>query len=312
MLLTAHILPSSLALKRIDEVRPGDIRAFVAELDAKRRGDGPRKLGPCRINMARDRLYAIFSEAQSDGLVADNPVRHVRRLAEPTPEVDPFTLEEVARILAQARDQERAVFTLLLLTGMRPGEALGLRWDDVDFERNEVRVRRTLSRYGLGAPKTRGSVREVEMLPLVRETLLEQRARSMLAGGFVFVNERGGPLDETNLRERIWRRLLSRAGLRYRPLYHCRHTYATLELANLEHPLFVSRQLGHSTPETTFRRYARFMKRVPGTGRLAERLAKAELGQKRPARGRRGGTRQRENQRICSKNWWSGRRGSNP
>jgi integrase len=236
LLLTAHILPSALARNRLDEVKPSDIRAFIAELDAKRSRTGDKKLGPRRINMARDRLYTMFSEAQADGLIGDNPVRHVRRLNEPMPDVDPFTLEEVQTILSEARGQERAVLTVLLLTGMRPGEALGLRWDDLDFERNQIRVRRTLSRYGTGAPKTRGSVRDVEMLPPVCSEFLAQRARSMLKSDFVFVNERGGPLDETNLRERTWRRVLRRAGLRYRPLYHCRHTYATLELVNLEHP----------------------------------------------------------------------------
>jgi integrase len=281
LLLTAHILPSTLALKQIDQVKPGDIRAFIAELDAKRTRAGDKKVGPRRINMARDRLYTMLSEAQADGLISDNPVRHVKRLEEPTPDVDPFTLEEVKTILREAQGQERAVFTALLFTGMRPGEVLALRWDDLDFGRNQIRVRKTLSRYGVGPPKTRGSMRDVEMLPPVRTELLAQRARSMmLKAGFVFVNGRGRPLDETSLRERGWRKLLRRAGLRYRPLYHCRHTYATLELENCESPLFVARQLGHSTPETTFRRYARFMKRVARTGQLVDRLSKAEFRQK--------------------------------
>jgi integrase len=283
LLLSAHILSSTLALKRIDQIRPGDIRAFVAELDAKRDSQGEKKLGPRRINMARDRLFTMFSEAQADGLISDNPVRHVKRLTEPTPEVDPFTFDEVEAILRQAQGQERTIFTVLFFTGMRPGEALALRWDDLDFGRGQIRVRHTISRYGMGAPKTSGSVRDIEMLPSVRIELLAQRSRSILANKFVFVNERGGALDESNLRDRGWRRLLRRAGLRYRPLYHCRHTYATLELENRESPLFVARQLGHSTPETTFRRYARFMKRVARTGQLADRLARAELRQKRAA-----------------------------
>jgi integrase len=296
LLLSAHILPSPLALKRIDQVKPGDIRAFVAELDAKRTPNGDKKLGSRRINMARDRLYTMLSEAHADGLISDNPVRHVKRLEEPTPDVDPFTLEEVETIVREAQGQEGAVFTVLLFTGMRPGEALALRWDDLDFARNQIRVRQTLSRYGVGSPKTRGSMREVEMLPPVRAELLWQRARSMmLKGEFVFVNERGGPLDETSPRERAWRRLLRRAGLRYRPLYHCRHTYATLKLENRESPLCVARQLGHSKPETTFRRYARFMKRVARTGQLAERLATAELGQKRAAQASTTASRQSEN-----------------
>jgi integrase len=300
LILSTHILPSALAIKRIDQVRPGDIRAFVAELDAKRTAVDEKKLGSRRINMARDRLFTMLREAHEDGLIADNPVRHVKRLEEPTPEVDPLTFDEVQRILQIARGQERSLFTVLLLSGMRPGEVLALRWDDIDSERNEIRVRKTLSRYGLGTPKTKGSKREVEMHAPVRAALMEQRTRTMLAGGYVFVSERGGPLDETNVRERSWRRLLRRAGLPYRPLYHCRHTYATLELENGENPLFVARQLGHRTPETTFRRYARFMKRVARTGQLAERLATAELGQKRAAAASVGARRQPENIRYSA------------
>jgi integrase len=270
---------------------------LLRKLDAKRTAAGDKKVGPRRINMARDRLFTMFREAHEDGLIADNPLRHVKRLEEPTPEVDPLTFDEVQTILHIAQGQERSLFTVLLLSGMRPGEVLALRWDDVDCERNEVRVRKTLSRYGLGTPKTKGSKREVEMHAPVRAALMEQRTRTLLAGGYVFVSECGGALDETNVRERSWRRLLRRAGLPYRPLYHCRHTYATLELENGENPLFVARQLGHRTPETTFRRYARFMKRVARTGQLAERLATAELGQKRAAQASTTASRQPENVR---------------
>jgi integrase len=159
---------------------------------------------------------------------------------------------------------------------------MALRWDDLDFERNQILVRSSLSRYGLGAPKTPGSVRTIDMQPPVCDALLAQRPRARLRSEFVFPNEDGGPLDETNIRDRNWRRLLRRAGLRYRPLYHCRHTYAVLELSDGENPLFLAKQLGHTTPETTLRRYARFMRRVPRTGTLANRFT-AELRQKATA-----------------------------
>jgi integrase len=171
---------------------------------------------------------------------------------------------------------------VLFFTGMRPNEALALRWDNIDFVRNQLLIRKSLSRYGLGEPKTPGSVRTIDMLPDVRNALLAQRPRTQLRSEFVFPNEHGGPLDETNFRDRNWRRLLTRAGLAYRPLYHCRHTYAVLELSHGENSLFVARQLGHTTPETTYQRYARFMRRVPRTGTLAKRVT-AELRQKTAA-----------------------------
>ncbi len=243
-LLSAHILPSKLSTMPINLIRPGDIRAFRAELDVKRTPNGVKKLGPRRINMVRDRLFGIFSAAEEDGLVADNPVRRVDRLQEPVPDVDPFTFDEVQRILQEAKDWERALLTVLFFTGMRPNEALGLRWDDLDFDRDQICVRWSLSRYGLGTPKTPGSIRTVDMLPPVRDALLAQRRRARLRGEFVFPNKDGGSLDLANIRDRNWRRLLRRAGLRYRPIYHCRHTYAVLELTDLENPLFVSQANG--------------------------------------------------------------------
>jgi len=307
-LLTAHILPSLIASKRMDHIRPGDIRAFVAELDAKRTATGKKKLGPRRINMARDRLFTMFKEARADGLVTDNPVLHVKRLSEPVPEIDPFTFEEVQNILREARGQERALFAVLLLTGLRPGEAIALRWDDIDLDRNQIRVRKTLNRYGVDAPKTRGSIRDVEMFPSVRAALLALPTR--FKNDLLFQNEDGGPLDETNVRERTWRRLLRRASLRYRPLYHCRHTYATLELANRENVLVVARQMGHNTAETTLRRYARYMKGIPRTGMLAQELSKAELRQKRGQAKAVGATRKASNSAdFAERNHGAGDRG---
>jgi len=281
-IILTHLLPSKLAEMLIDTVRPSNVRLWIAELDAKRTESGDKRLGPRRMNMARDRLFGIFEAAVEDELIRDNPVRLVKRLSEPVPDINPLTFEEVEKLLGLATGWEHSLFTVLLLGGLRPNEALALRWNDIDFPRNQILVRTSMSRHGRGTPKTRRSVREVEMLPPVRQALDTQRERSQWRHYLVFPNQHGRPLDESNVRDRHWKRLLMRAGLPYRPLNQTRHTYATLELADLENVLFVSRQLGHTNPETTLRRYARFMQRVPRIGRLAERF-KAAPRQKRAA-----------------------------
>jgi integrase len=226
-------------------IRPGDM---LAELDLKLTKSGDKKMGPRRINMVRDRLlrdrlYGIFAAAVEDRIISENPVARIDRLREPVPDVEPLTFEEVQRLLAESSEWERSLLTVLCFAGLRPNEALALRWDDLDFERNQILIRSSLSRYGLGEPKTPGSVRTIDMLPPVCNALLAQRRRARLRSEFAFPNEDGGPSDETNFRDRNWRRLLTRAGMRYWPLYHCRHTYAVLELSHGENPLYVAKQL---------------------------------------------------------------------
>ena len=94
------------------------------------------------------------------------------------------------------------------LPAFDPTRRLRCSWNDIDFDREVIRVRRSINRFeGVGLPKTASSEREVDMLPNVRAVLKQQRSRSQLRSEFVFPSEVGGPLDLTNLRERNWRRL---------------------------------------------------------------------------------------------------------
>jgi len=265
-LLEAYILKSSFAEKKIDEIHDGDIKRLIAQLQE-------RGLGPRSINIVVARLRTLFSTARIRKLRADNPVDYVRNLRETKPEIDPFTLDEVQALLRAARLSERTFFTILLFAGLRPGEALALRWDDIDFREGFLKVRRHLNRFGMGLPKTTSSERDVIMLPPVRDALQEQRARTQLRSPFVFVNEGGKqPFDLDNIRQRNWISLLRRAGLRHRPLYQCRHTYATLLLSAGEDMRFVASQMGHTTLAMLIRHYARWSRRSPSGGNAISRV----------------------------------------
>ncbi len=280
-LLKTYILPSKLADMRIDAIDDGDVKRFVVEVQEKRTRKGA-PVKPRRINMALARLRTIFATAKRRKLVTEDPMAYVDNLREPKSEVDPLTLEETQRLLAVATGQNRAIFTVLIFAGLRPNEALALRWEDIDFGREVIKVRRTLSRFGgLGLPKTSYSEREVDMLPPVRAALQEQRARSQLRSEFVFVSETGGPLDLTNLRERNWRRLVRKSGLRPRTLYQCRHTFAALQLSRGENPQYVAHQMGHANLEMIIRHYARWTRKPERVGKLSAQL-EAEFPPKMP------------------------------
>jgi integrase len=213
------------------------------------------------------------------GWLEANPAREVATLREEKPEVLPFSLEEVRIFLDSGlRDPAwRRYFTVAFFTGLRPGEQLGLRWDDLDWPRKLIGVRRAVTRWGEGATKTVASRRDVGMLPPVERALLAQRPTSALGGAWIFPNSQGGALDLTNLRERVWRPALRRAGLRYRALYQTRHTFATLALSSGEDIGWVAKQLGHTSTEMVIRRYYRFVPNLTRRdGSAVARLAQQE------------------------------------
>ena len=99
---------------------------------------------------------------------------------------------------------------------------------------------------------------------MVEHGLREQRAASQLRSTYIFPSHTGRPLNITNVRERVWKPALRRAGLRDRTMYQARHTFATLTLELGESPGWVAKQLGHTNAEMVYRRYHRFIPNLRG------------------------------------------------
>jgi len=156
---------------------------------------------------------------------------------------------------------------LLVFTGVRPNEALALRWTKIDWPHDLIRVRQNVRAHGrIGLPKTPSSERDVEMIGRVRSLLQEQRARSQLKGDLVFPSANGTPIDLDNFRARNWPRILRRANVRARPLYQCRHTCARLLLEQGDTPQHVAAQLGHTSLRMLFAVYGRWLARPQSEG----------------------------------------------
>jgi integrase len=251
LLIKKQIAGTSLGGLALNQVGRRDLDLWMVKLQET--GTGPR-----RVNMALARMRTIFRMAEEEGLVADNPARLVRSLREPRTAVDPFTPSE-AHALTQAASPgtERVLVATLLLAGLRPSEALGLKWRDVDVQRKVISVRRGRTRWGDGMTKTEASEREVDVVkPLAMELVAMAGARRPDA--YIFVGPHGAPLDWNNFRQRTWRRLVRLAEVRMRPPYQCRHTYAANLLAEGANPHYVAHQMGHSTLAMVIRHYARW------------------------------------------------------
>ena len=181
--------------------------------------------------------------------------------------------KEAADFLETIRgDRWETLWELLLVTGLRPGEALGLKWSDVDWDQRKVRIQRTLVRdedneWHLGEPKTARSRRSVVVpastMDTVRRHRAEQAEERLEKGAeysgeldLVFANGYGDPLDYRVVVQRHFKPIVKAAGLAPLRPYDLRHTCATLLLASGEHPKVVAERLGHSSTVMTMDVYS--------------------------------------------------------
>lgn len=260
-----------------------------------------RGLAPASVRRVHARLKTALRHAVRWGLIAHNPLDRVDPPRVPRREMRALSPEQARRFLEAAReDRFGALWWLLLETGLRPSEALALRWEDVDLEAGVVRVVRSLAWAGrqwrFEEPKTPKARRSVAISPALtaalraqRKAVLEQRVR---AGhlwhdlDLVFPSEIGTPLELRNLRNRHFRAVAERAGLPagFRP-YDLRHTAATLLLLAGEHPKVVAERLGHATVHMTLDTYSHVLPTLQrrATERIARLLGAAGDGEAAPA-----------------------------
>jgi integrase len=198
-----------------------------------------------------------------------NPVREVekprgRSLHDEKEEMIILKPEEIQTLLdSVATPKERALFMAAVLTGMREGELLGLQWGDIDWLNSQIHVRRTYNHGRFYEPKSKTSRRKIDLAPeLVHEL---ERWRVACPPGeldLVFPSEKGTPEDATNMVRRRFLPALRRAKLPKIRFHNLRHTYASLLIAQGEHPKYIQSQLGHSSINVTMDIYGHLMDTV--------------------------------------------------
>lgn len=178
---------------------------------------------------------------------------------------------------AASTDKDKILFMTAILTGMREGELLGLKWDDIDWGNCQIQVRRTYNHGQFYEPKTKTSKRKIDLAPeLVHELKKWKLACPKGEMNLVFPTSLGTPESADNMRKRRFFPTLERAGLPQMRFHDLRHNYASLLIDQGEHPKYIQTQMGHSSINITMDTYGHLMKNV--NREAASRLGRCVLG----------------------------------
>lgn len=257
------------------------------------------RLSANSVNKTLTALAAILEMAVEYELIDRNPAKGRRRRLAATRPNRPWLdrAEQIIALLdgagrldreAQLRPgQRRALLATLVFAGLRLGEALSLRWQDVDLAAGVIRIRRA---------KTPTGIRDVNLLPILRDELRAYKARHADEhDSLLFVTSTGQALDPTNVRRRILAPAINDAEGKLRkkdlpPLpdgltpHSLRRTFASLLFALGEPPPYVTSQMGHTTPSLTLSIYAKEMHRRDGEPAKLRRLVEGSAVVDEPVR----------------------------
>ena len=219
----------------------------------------PKGLSPKTVRNIHQILSSALKLAQEQRIILTNPAEGCALPKVEHREMKTLPVEQLQSFLREAKDS--GVFELYYLelaTGLRRGELLGLKWEDIDLEHGDLRVRRQIARINgkvVEAPlKTKNAYRT---LPLAEDTIsiLEEQKKKVGSSPWVFPSATGGPISPDSVLHML-HRVLKRAGLPEVRFHDLRHTFATLALQNGVDIKTVSGMLGHFSAGFTLDTYA--------------------------------------------------------
>lgn len=242
-------------------------------------------LSPKSIRNMNLYLHKALSQALQEGLIDSNPASGVTLPRARRPQVEILTRDDQAKLVRATYHHRYGVFVrLVLMTGLRMGELLGLRWEDIDFHSNMLHIQRTLNRLQkrdlpdtfsgnrteivIQEPKTENSIRTIPLLPQLIKDLMTWRSLQEMdraaAGeqyqdtGMIVTNPMGGYIEPRTFKK-YYDQILEIARLRHFTFHALRHTMASMLYFNGVDSVSISKRLGHAQVSTTANIYAHVM-----------------------------------------------------
>lgn len=280
--INTHIKGSDLGKIPLNKLKTSDLQKFYnAKLAGTYKGQKQR-LSPTTVRYINIIIRSALKQAVNNHMINENVSSAVVLPKKNKVEMVPFTKEEVGKFLIIARqDRLYALYLLEMMTGLRRGEILGLKWEDIDFQNKRISVIHNLCRVKnmdensdkkykmvLMSPKTQSSKRVVPindfMINELKEHKKQQEEEKKLYAdcykdyGMVFCKSDGDYIYPRNFL-RQYQNLLQKAGLEKKRFHDLRHTVASLLINANENPKVIQQLLGHSNISTTLDIYAHVM-----------------------------------------------------
>ena len=277
-----HLVPA-FGTQQLAIIGVEDIQGFKAKKTAA-------GLSPQTVKHLLRLLRQMLNHAIDWGYLRENPANKVRNPRVPRKEMDFLTTEEIGIFLNHVPAPWFPFFLTAIVSGLRFGELLAMKWENLDWKRGQYFVRETWLRPrgehppSISEPKTDTSVAPVDLTPTCLEALASHRttqlAERLRAGeeykdmDLIFATPKGTMLDSGNVTKRVYNPALKAAGLRRIRFHDLRHTCASLLISLGESPKYIQKQLRHGSIEMTFDRYAHLF---PDTNKETSRRVDSAL-----------------------------------
>lgn len=243
------ILTERFGAFKIDKITRGMVKDFVR--------DRLEINTPKRVYHYLTPLRGIFDIAIDEEVIKHNPCLNIKLPKHTKKSIEPFSSEQVAKLLGNANDWMRLFLAISFYTGMRTGEVLALMHSDIDMKRRLIQVKRSINKGTITTPKTESSIREV---PILDDLIpyLPKSPKSL----WVLPQDGDKPYGTfTGSKQLQWKKLLTACEIPYRKVYATRHTFIVSMLKNSDLSILeIAQMVGHTSTQMIIQNYGKFIK----------------------------------------------------
>jgi len=252
-----HILPY-FGHRLLDTIKPMELEKWQYKLLSKYK--------PLTVQKFRSILFSIFDMAVLNDILIQNPLSKIKApkvqsqflLNNDIEDVKPFTNNEIKLLLSNTDGYMKSFILLMYATGIRPGELIALTWEDIDYNKKQISIYKTIINGKIGNPKTQSSVRKVDILPMALQAL-EYQYKLTSDNEYIFINTSKKHFYSHDVINLNFKNLLKLNSIEIRTLYNLRHTFASKMISSGADIVWVSKMLGHKDVSITLKVYTKFI-----------------------------------------------------